>query len=233
MTFAEKILSYQFSLGVPFSLSNSVEWLMPYEDDETKRVMSIFYHRFYEDHKNRKYILGINPGRFGAGITGVPFTDPIRLEQLGILNHFKKRQELSSVFIYEMINACGGPEEFFSQYYITSLSPLGFVKHGKNYNYYDDPVLLKEVTEYIVRNIETQLDFGADRSIVYCLGQGKNFTYLQKLNTKYHWWESIVPLPHPRWIMQYRLRKKNEFVDVYLKELCRNASSTPGQQNEK
>ncbi|HUR30827.1 MAG TPA: hypothetical protein VMZ69_05310 [Saprospiraceae bacterium] len=138
MTFAEQILSYQFNLSPPFALPNEIEWLMPYEDEETRRVMTRFYKKFYDDNRKRTFILGINPGRFGAGITGVPFTDPIRLEQLGFENSFSKRQELSSVFIYDMINQCGGPEKFYAHYYIASLSPLGFVRHGKNNNYYDD-----------------------------------------------------------------------------------------------
>ncbi len=177
--------------------------------------MTSFYNHFYNDPRQRTFILGINPGRFGAGVTGVPFTDPIRLKQLGIENSFSQKPELSSVFVYEMIAACGGPEKFYNQFYITSLSPLGFVKNGKNYNYYDDPLLSKVIRPFIIRNIETQLTFGADRSKVFCLGQGKNFEYLSKLNDEYQWWESVIPLPHPRWIMQYKLKRKEEFIGLY------------------
>lgn len=39
-------------------------------------------------------ILGINPGRFGAGTTGIAFIDPIRLEnECGINNSFPKKVE--------------------------------------------------------------------------------------------------------------------------------------------
>lgn len=214
-TFANNVLHYQFSLQPPFSLPNEVEWLMPYDNEETRRCMKVFYTKYYNDSRPRKFILGINPGRFGAGITGVPFTDPIRLDTLGIENSFSKRQELSSVFVYDMINDCGGPDLFYSQFYITSLSPLGFVRHGKNYNYYDDKQLTEILQEYIIQNIETQIEFGADRSVVYCLGQGKNFTHLQSFNEKYKWWDRVVPLPHPRWVMQYKLKQKSHFIDVY------------------
>src|SRR5688572_26567768 len=84
MTYAANILSYLFGLKPPFELMNEIEWLMPYEDVETRRVMACFYHTYYGDQNKRTFILGINPGRFGAGLTGIPFTDPIRLEQLGI-----------------------------------------------------------------------------------------------------------------------------------------------------
>lgn len=213
--FSTQILSYHFSLKPKLTLPDKVEWLMPYDDPETRRCMESFYHRFYNDNRNRTFILGINPGRFGAGTTGVPFTDPIRLRLMGLDNSFPAKQELSSVFIYDMIDACGGPEVFYSQFYITSLSPLGFVKNGKNYNYYDDPQLAKILRPFIIENIETQLTFGADRSRVFCLGQGKNFEYLSKLNDEYQWWERVIPLPHPRWVMQYRLKRKEEFVLMY------------------
>ena len=219
-TFADLILDYHFALKPPFRLSGGIEWLLPYEAAETRRCMSIFYHRYYDDVNPRTFILGINPGRFGEGLTGVPFTDPIRLQNLGIENSFAQKPELSSVFIYDMIGACGGPDVFFRQFYITSLSPLGFVKDGKNYNYYDDPKLSKQVRPFIIQNLESQLAFGYRRDTVFCLGQGKNFDFLSKLNHEFGWWDRVVPLPHPRGVMQYRLRRKQEFVDEYVTALC-------------
>ena len=215
MLWCDRILRYHFSLRPTLKLPNGIEWLMPYEDPETRRCMSAFYNKFYNDLKKRTFILGINPGRFGAGLTGVPFTDPIRLEQMGIHNSFSKKQELSSVFIYEMIEACQGAERFYSQFYISSLSPLGFIKAGKNYNYYDDPHLLKIIKPFIISHIEKQLTFGAERSKVFCLGQGKNYDYLKKLNDEFQWWERVIPLPHPRWVMQYRLKQKDEYIQMY------------------
>ena len=217
--FQEQILDYHFSLRPDIKLPVGIDWLMPYEDPETRKCMTAFYKKFYDDHQPRTLILGINPGRFGAGVTGVPFTDPIRLKQLGIENSFPLKPELSSVFVYDMIDALGGPEKFYHKFYITSLSPLGFIKGGINYNYYDDKELSRIVRPFILKNIETQLQFGADRSKVYCLGQGKNFEYLSKLNDEYQWWESVIPLPHPRWIMQYRLKRKTEFIEAYRETL--------------
>lgn len=213
--FSQQVLSYHFSLSPAFSLPNDIEWLRPYDDPETRRCMSTFYDLFYRDRRKRTFILGINPGRFGAGITGIPFTDPVRLSQLGIENRFPAKPELSSVFIYDMIAACGGPKSFYDRFYITSVSPLGFVRDGKNYNYYDDPQLAKILRPFIIDNIETQLKFGADRTRVYCLGQGKNFDFLQKLNDEFQWWERVSPLPHPRWVMQYRLKQKADFILQY------------------
>jgi hypothetical protein len=219
MQFGDSVLKYHFNLQPDILLPPDVEWLLPYGDEETRRCMTAFYHNYYGDDKDRTFMLGINPGRFGGGMTGVPFTDPIRLDRIGIPNSFIKKQELSSVFIYDMIDACGGPADFYKQYYITSLSPLGLVKLGKNYNYYDDPALLRLLEPFIIDNINTQLTFGANRDVAYCLGQGKNIAVLSKLNEKHGWWNRVVPLPHPRWIMQYKLKSKDAFIQMYKEQL--------------
>jgi hypothetical protein len=220
MHFGQQVLQYHFHLKPAFQLPSGVEWLLPYDNVATRLCMEAFYNRFYADDHSRTFILGINPGRFGAGLTGVPFTDPIRLEKLGIHNDFSKKQELSSVYVYDVIDRCGGPDLFFSKYYIASLSPLGLLKNGINYNYYDDPKLAKLIAPFIIQNIETQRAFGCNDEVVYCLGQGKNYDYLKKLNDQHQWWRRVVPLPHPRWIMQYRLKRKEEFLKQYCDELC-------------
>ncbi len=216
MTWSQRILKYHFNLQPEITLPSGIDWLLPYSEPEVIRCMEQFYNRFYADDRKRRVILGINPGRFGGGATGIPFTDPVRLDMLGIENDFPKKQELSSVFIYDMIEACGGPVKFYNRYYISSLSPLGLVKDGKNYNYYDDADTMRLLTPFIVDHIEKQLEFGVDLDNVFCLGQGKNFKVLQQLNDEHGWWKRVVPLPHPRWIMQYRLRRKEEFIEQYI-----------------
>src|SRR4030095_12040671 len=219
MLFCDNILSYHFNLQPSVKLPKGIEWLMPFDDQETRRCMNLFYKMFYNDNETRTFILGINPGRFGGGLTGIPFTDPIRLASIGIENLYSKRPELSSVFIYDMIKDYGGTDMFYSKYYFASLSPLGFIKGGKNYNYYDDPALANAVRPFIIQNIETQIQFGADPDKVFCLGQGKNHDYLLQLNQEYKWWKEVIPLPHPRWIMQYKLKSKESYLQLYKEAL--------------
>lgn len=220
MSWSKKILSFQFGLKTDIPLPDQVEWIYPFGDDETQRCMKAFYTKYYSDNQPRTMLLGINPGRFGAGITGVPFTDPIKLEgACGIANSFKKRKELSSDFVYECIDALGGPDLFHKHFYITSVCPLGFIKDGKNYNYYDSKNLQNVVLPMIIDNIKTQIDFGANTDVVYSMGKGKNFAFLKKLNDQYKLFGKVVPLPHPRWVMQYRLKSKDEFVNSYFQLL--------------
>lgn len=165
-------------------------------------------------------IIGINPGRFGGGITGIPFTDPIRLKnKCGIDNTWAQRQELSSLFIYDVINAYGGTKKFYKNFYITAVSPLGFTRHGKNLNYYDNKELQKSIKKFVIECMNKQLQFGINKEIAFCLGDGKNYKYLSKLNEEVKFFERIIPLSHPRFIMQYKLKKKDEYIQSYIEKL--------------
>lgn len=85
--------------------------------------------------RGRVPILGINPGRFGSGLTGVTFTDPVALaDECGISNHLPRKRELSSIYIYEMIRHMGGPAEFYQQFFLSAVCPLGFTRKGVNLN---------------------------------------------------------------------------------------------------
>ena len=219
MLLSNKILSFLQSLDLQVSLPTDVEVMNPFKEKATFNICKTFYKKYYNDNNQRHIILGINPGRFGGGITGIPFTDPIRLQNVcNIENSFAKKQELSSVFVYEMIHVFGGPEMFYNAFYISSISPLGFTKHNKNLNYYDDKKLEESLKEFVVDCINKQLQFGINKDVAFCFGEGKNSAYLIKLNNEMNFFKKIIPLPHPRFIMQYKLKKKGEYIDRYLRE---------------
>ncbi len=220
MTLADKILDFLSTLPDPGPLPKGVGVMNPFADAKTFALVRRFYTLYYNDNIPRTAILGINPGRFGGGITGIPFTDPIKLEKFcGIPNEYEKRAELSADFIYRMIEAFGGPKLFYARFYVSAVSPLGFVSNGKNMNYYDDPKLERSLRDFIIRCLKTQLDFPLDRKRCFCLGEGKNFNYLVKLNRDHAFFDEIIPLPHPRFIMQYRRRRVEEFVRLYVDAL--------------
>ena len=218
MTFAARIVEQNLSLVRPSGLPPGIKTLNPVEQKEVQEVIIQFYSKYFDDDNERVLILGINPGRLGAGITGIPFTDPIRLADVcGIPNSFNPKPELSSVFIYEMISAFGGPEKFYERFYFNSVCPLGFTLDGKNLNYYDVPALQNALTSYIEENIQNLISLGLRTDVCYCLGEGKNYQYLNKLNEVKGFFREIVPLSHPRFIMQYKLKTKADYVDQYLK----------------
>lgn len=219
-TVSDAILSFCQSLNPSFDMPDGVEVMNPFADAVSWTYTEAFYRKFYSDNSPRTFIAGINPGRFGGGITGIPFTDPIRLEaDCSIANDLKKLPELSSVFIYEVIKQYGGAEKFYHDFYFTAISPLGFTKNGLNLNYYDDRALMQNAEGFIIECFRKQLEYIPYNSTCICLGEGKNHSYFSKLNDRQKFFSSIIPLPHPRWIMQYRRKRMSEFVDRYIEIL--------------
>lgn len=167
-------------------------------------------------------ILGINPGRFGGGLTGIPFTDPKRLKTECNIDYMgKAAHEPSSVFVYEIIHAYGGVAEFYNKFYINSLCPLGFTTvddkgREKNYNYYDSKELMDAVGGYIIENVRKQIALGVNTDVCFCFGTGKNENYLRRLNEEHGFFGKIVALEHPRFIMQYKAKTKQFYIDKYV-----------------
>jgi hypothetical protein len=220
MSFANYVIEFNQKLNLNIPLPRGVEVMNPFIDLDILKISATFYRKFFSDENKRILILGINPGRFGGGITGIPFTDPVKLENsCGITNNLKKITEPSAGFIYDMIETYGGPELFYSKYFIHAVCPLGFTKEGVNYNYYDSKHLETAVTPFVIQSLKQILSFPVNVDLCYCLGNGKNFAYLSSINNSHHFFKEIIPLPHPRWIVQYRRKKYGEFIQEYLEKL--------------
>lgn len=229
MTFADKVIAFNRRLEYTGSpLPAGIRIMNPFrEDEQALRISEEFYRKYYNDDNKRHLILGINPGRFGSGLTGIPFTDPKRLQsECHIAYEGKVTHEPSSVFVYEVINAYGGPEAFYKDIYINSVCPLGFTTidtkgKEKNYNYYDSTVLCNTVTPYIIQNIKTQIALGVDTDLCFCFGTGQNEKFIKKLNAAHGFFKEVVALEHPRFIMQYKSKSKAAYIDKYLEAFSR------------
>lgn len=227
-TFGDKVLAFNASLRFDPPLPPGIEVMNPFLGSPCALAASgAFYRKYYADHQERHIILGINPGRFGAGLTGVPFTDPKRLaEACGIhVPACASAHEPSSVFVYEVIDAMGGPEAFYGAWYINSICPLGFVRvdqkgRKKNFNYYDDRRLEEAARPFMVACLQRQLAFGIRRDICFCLGTGKNAAFIQRLNAEYGFFDRVVPLENPRYIMQYKRKEHAALVRKYVAQLA-------------
>ena len=66
MSFGEAIIEFFANLRPPENLPGGVEILWPYGNPEVKRVMDAFYRTYLGDGEDRIFLVGINPGRFGA-----------------------------------------------------------------------------------------------------------------------------------------------------------------------
>ncbi len=143
-TFGEKAFHFFKTLKPDFKTPTGIDLLLPFTNNEARSIAKKFYEKFYDDINDRTFIIGINPGRFGAGITGISFTDPVRLQNdCGIENDFPKKAELSSIFVYEIIKAFGGVKTFYDKFFMTAICPIGFTSNQKNINYYDNKELLE------------------------------------------------------------------------------------------
>ena len=56
-----------------------------------------------------------------------------------------------------MIEAYGGPTLFYHKYFITALSPLGYIREGRNLNYYDEKRLIADSEPFIIHSIKQQV----------------------------------------------------------------------------
>lgn len=225
-TFAERVINFNKNLRLDISLPVGIRVMNPFtENPHALAVSSAFYRKYYADNKKRRLILGINPGRHGAGVTGIPFTDTKRLIQKcdleidGLHTH-----EPSSVFVYDVIEAYGGVEKFYSDFYINSPSPLGFLKINEkgrelNYNYYDSKELQKLLKDFMVKSIWAHISMGINCDVAYCLGTGKNYSYLEMLNAENRFFNQLIPLEHPRYVMQYKSKQKDIYLAKYLDAL--------------
>jgi hypothetical protein len=214
-SFADRIIHFNSTLNPNLSLPEGIAIMNPFRDNpRALEISSQFYRKFYSDNKTRRLILGINPGRFGAGVTGIPFTDTKRLaEKCGLHIENLKTHEPSSVFVYEVIDAYGGPERFYGDFYINSPCPLGFIKateKGKavNYNYYDSKALTLAVYPFMIESVKAHIALGIDTRVAFCLGSGKNYQVLSRMNEEHGFFDRLIPLEHPRFIMQYRSKQK-------------------------
>ncbi|MBO9619963.1 MAG: SMUG2 DNA glycosylase family protein [Niabella sp.] len=224
-TFADKVIDFNRNLHYAGKLPDGFRVLNPYLDNpETMQVMGQFYHKYYNDNRKRKFIIGINPSRHGAGVTGVPFTDTKRLEAVcGIKMQSAYTHEVSSVFMYDMIAAWGGARSFYKNFYINSPFPLAIIRQaneGKwlNANYYDDPKLFERVRPFMIDSLKKHISLGLDTSEVFILGK-KNATFINKLNATAGLFDKATVLEHPRYIEQYKSKEKQLYIDKYILEL--------------
>ncbi len=225
--FADRMKRFNRSLHFTEKLPPHIDVLNPFKTAQILAFSDAFYQKYYNDENKRWAIFGINPGRFGGGLTGIPFTDFKRLRDVcGIDTKGNTSHEPSSEFVYAMIAAMGGADSFYKQFYINSVCPLGFVVHKENnkwinYNYYDDKALYAAAKPFIIKMMQKQIGLGLNTDECFCLGK-KNAEYLTAINNEHQLFKKITTLPHPRYIIQYKRKEMETFIDEYVQKLGRS-----------
>lgn len=222
---SDRLLQHVLSFSMTdVRLPNGVGVLDPFNGehgDEVRRIVTAFHRKYYSDDRPRVLMLGINPGRLGAGSTGLSFTDTKRCESdLGIPVKGIRTHEPSSDFFYRMVRAAGGADAFYRKVYVHAVCPLGFVKEGVNLNYFDDKALELAVTPFVEHWLRTLVSCGMRTDLVFCIGTGKNSAYFTKLNERRGLFKRIIALEHPRYVMQYKAKSLEAYLKKYLKVLA-------------
>ena len=228
-TVAQEILEFNDSLGrvslevlKGFNLINAFNGV---NKDTIKHVLHKFYTKYYNDTDKRFMILGSSPARRGTALTGVPFEDVNHLQKdTGISIDAFGANKRSSSFLYEVMEEYGGRQNFYKQFYMSFVCPLGIEKinlkgNWVNCNYYENAALKKCLHPFIIDSLRRQIDFNIDTTVCFCIGSGENFKFLTNINNEHHFFDTIVPLEHPRFIMQYNANRKEKFMQKYVNTL--------------
>jgi uracil DNA glycosylase superfamily protein len=214
-TFGSRAVRFYGKLHAP-AVPAGVRVMNPYAEPRVRGYVRAFLTRYFDDNQPRVLVFGINPGRFGAGLTGVTFTDPVVLADVcGIANHLPRRRELSSIFVYAFIERWGGARRFYRQFFLTAVSPLGFTRDHTNLNYYDVPALARRITPFIIDGVRRQIALGSRTDHAIVLGMGQNMRFVKALNDQHGFFREIHALEHPRFIMQYRRKQLDRYLDKY------------------
>ncbi len=225
-TFSDSILEFNEWLArTSLELFDNYSISNPFNDknrEQIKEITNVFYKKYYNDNNKRYLILGSSPARKGTATTGIPFEDASHLyKETGIMIDNFYINKSSSDFLYDVMEQYGGCEEFYKDFFMSFVCPLGIVNVNSkgnmvNSNYYENKKLENVLYNFIIDSLKKQISFGIDTSICYCIGSGENFKFLTKINERYKFFDKIIALEHPRFIMQYNSKDRNKYLDKYM-----------------
>ena len=222
----KKIIDYYKWLSLQnIELFDKYKIVNPYKQERIIKIVEAFYNKYFDDNNNRYLILGASPARRGTSATGIPFEDEEHIYKLTgeSINNFYINKN-SSNFLYDVMENYGGIDKFYSDFFLGFVCPLGIVNINNknnevNVNYYENRKLQSYLNDFIKKSLDELINIGINREVCYCIGSGKNFQFLLKLNEENYYFKRIVALEHPRYIMQYNKDKTAFYMNKYLNEL--------------
>lgn len=227
--FSDNVLKFNEWLSdISLNLFDNYKINNPFNGQNKEQIKDItkkFYNKYYNDNRKRYLILGSSPARKGTSVTGVPFEDASHLyKETGIMIDKFYINKSSSDFLYDVIEKYGGCTKFYKDFFMNFICPLGIVNINSkgneiNANYYENKKLEKMLYNFIIDSLKKQISLGIDTSICYCIGSGENFKFLTKINEQYKFFDKIIALEHPRFIMQYNSKDRDKYLDKYISAL--------------
>ncbi len=228
-TFSDSVLEFNAWLAnISLELFDNYTISNPFNGknkDKIKEITKTFYKKYYNDNNKRYLILGSSPARKGTATTGIPFEDASHLyKETGIMIDNFYINKSSSNFLYDVMERCGGCEKFYKNFFMSFVCPLGIVNVNSkgnevNSNYYENKKLENVLYNFIVESLKKQITIGIETSVCYCIGSGENFRFLTKINEQYKFFDKIIALEHPRFIMQYNSKDRDKYLNKYIDAL--------------
>jgi hypothetical protein len=165
-----------------------------------------YYQKVYSTEANRVVLCGINPGKNGAGRTGIPFLDFRAVSDIG-----QDDREQSAQFILSIINEIGS-ELFYRNVYMTNISWFGFTKDGNNLNYYDLPSPLPNFTDSFIEEMDI-----VQPIVIVPLSKEVEQTLQQMTNNGRLRYPLAERLPHPYYCSIGK--RATKYKQIYVKKI--------------
>ena len=186
-----------------------------YEFLENKNNIIEFHKRYVQPNSPKIVICGINPGRNGAGLTGIPFIDFESLSKM-LSNIGNKESEQSAKFFYSVIQKFE-IENFYQKFHVTNISWYGFsqIDKQKNVNYDN---ISTEIAIFLIEKFVEEMEFinpdviiPLSRNVLYELVSLKKRDKIKA--------EIGTRLCHPSWISTYRSKDFDLWTAKYVEVL--------------
>lgn len=224
--FFVKVLEYYKKLKtINLSLPESYNLINLYKKENVKKIKKVleaFYKKYYNDNRKRYIVFGSSPARRGSALVGIPFENANNLyKDTGIMLEGFNVNKSSSDFLMEIIEEYGGRDTFYKDFYMSFICPIGLERLNSkgnkvNANFYETKELVKSLEDLIVEFLKIQMDFNIHKDVCFSIGSGDSYRFLIELNKKYNFFKKIIPLEHPRYIMQYNSKNKSFYKEKYL-----------------
>ena len=198
--------------------SNNIGILSKFLDNKNNIIE--FHKRYVQPNSPKIVMCGINPGRRGAGITGIPFIDTNSLSEM-LPDISNPKSEKSAKFFFSIIKEFG-INEFSRNIHVTNMSWFGFysLDKGTNVNYNYLPI---EIQNVLVDKFVEEMDF-VNPNVILPIGDTVKLELLNNLKVKNRISAEIgTRLYHPA----YRLVERNSYIKVLTEYLTKLKSTNP------
>jgi hypothetical protein len=197
--------------------SRNIKILSDFIDNKNNIIE--FHKKYIEPNSPKIVICGINPGRNGAGLTGIPFIDFESLSNM--LPGIKENDwEQSAKFFFSVVQGFG-IEIFYKNFHVTNISWFGFsrIDKSKNVNYFEKDIST-EIAIYLIDKFVEEMDLinpdyiiPLSKTVLYEL---ENLKKQKKIRA-----EIGTCLNHPSWVVAYRRKDlstwRQKYIDTFSK----------------